>query len=166
MISQCLNLDDCSLTHMSVAMPQTLQWRHNERDGVSNHQPHDCLLSRLFRHRWKKISKLCVTALSAGNSPVTSEFPAQRASNAENVSIWWRHHGATPWCWSDIWQMLISNTQQYVLGTKYTNSMHHYASGNWIVINLLGNGLLPIRCHSNAEIIVDLTLQFEWNSGQ
>ena len=28
----------------------------------------------------------------AGNSPVTSEFPAQMASNAENVSIWWRHH--------------------------------------------------------------------------
>ena len=24
----------------------TLQWRHNERDGVSNHQPHDCLLNR------------------------------------------------------------------------------------------------------------------------
>ena len=23
---------------------------------------------------------------------VTGEFPAQRASNAENVSIWWRHH--------------------------------------------------------------------------
>ena len=28
----------------------------------------------------------------AGNSPVTGEFPAQMASNAENVSIWWRHH--------------------------------------------------------------------------
>ena len=27
-----------------------------------------------------------------GNSPVTGEFPAQMASNAENVSIWWRHH--------------------------------------------------------------------------
>ena len=26
------------------------------------------------------------------NSPVTGEFPAQMASNAENVSIWWRHH--------------------------------------------------------------------------
>ena len=24
--------------------------------------------------------------------PVTGEFPAQMASNAENVSIWWRHH--------------------------------------------------------------------------
>ena len=27
-----------------------------------------------------------------GNSPVTREFPAQRASNAENVFVWWRHH--------------------------------------------------------------------------
>ena len=24
---------------------------------------------------------------------VTGEFPAKMASNAENVSIWWRHHG-------------------------------------------------------------------------
>ena len=43
--------------------------------------------------RSKKTSKLRVTGLCAGNSPVTGEFPAQRASNAENVSIWWRHHG-------------------------------------------------------------------------
>ena len=27
-----------------------------------------------------------------GNSLMTDEFPAQRASNAETVSIWWRHH--------------------------------------------------------------------------
>ena len=27
----------------------TLRWRHNERDSVSNHQPHDCLLNRLFK---------------------------------------------------------------------------------------------------------------------
>ena len=25
-----------------------LQWRHNERDGISNHQPHDCLLRQPF----------------------------------------------------------------------------------------------------------------------
>ena len=31
-------------------------------------------------------------AICARNSPVTGEFPAQMASNAENVSIWWRHH--------------------------------------------------------------------------
>ena len=40
----------------------------------------------------KKTLKLCVTCLCEVNSPVTGEFPAQRASNAENVSIWLRHH--------------------------------------------------------------------------
>ena len=79
------------LTKMDDAL-YTLQWRHNGRDCVSNHQPRDCLLNRLFRRRSKKTPKLRVTGLSAGNSPVTGEFPAQMVSNAENVSIWWRHH--------------------------------------------------------------------------
>ena len=70
-----------------------LLWRHNGLDGVSNHQPHDYLLNRLFRCRSKKTSKLHVTGLCAGNSSVTGEFPVQRPSNAENISIWWRHHG-------------------------------------------------------------------------
>ena len=77
----------------------SLQWRHNERNGVSNHQPRACLLNRLFTRRSKETSKLCVTGLCGGNSPVTGEFPAQRASNAENVSIWWRHHDC-PLRWS------------------------------------------------------------------
>ena len=42
-----------------------------------------------------KTSKLRVTGLYAGNSLVTGEFPAPMASNAENVSIWWRHHDFT-----------------------------------------------------------------------
>ena len=70
----------------------TLRWRHNEGDSVSTHQPHLCLFSRLFELRSKKTSKLRVTGLCARNSPETGEFPAQMASNAENVSIWWRHH--------------------------------------------------------------------------
>ena len=70
----------------------TLQWRHNVCDCVSNHQPRDCLLSRLFRRRSNKTSKLRITGLCGWNSPITGEFPAQRASNAENVSIRWRHH--------------------------------------------------------------------------
>ena len=61
-------------------------------DGVSNHRPLDGLLNRLFRRRSKKTSKLRVTGLSEGNSPVTGELSTQRASNAENISIWWRHH--------------------------------------------------------------------------
>ena len=72
--------------------PVPLQWCHNGCDSVSNHQPRDCLLNRLFRSTSKKTSKLRVTGLSAGNWPRTGEFPAQTASYAENVSIWWRHH--------------------------------------------------------------------------
>ena len=71
---------------------KSFQWRHNERDGVSNHQPHDCLLNRLFRRKSKKTSKLRVISLGEGNSPVTGKFPAQRVNNAENDSIWWRHN--------------------------------------------------------------------------
>ena len=40
----------------------------------------------------KKTSKLCVTGLCEGNSLVPSEVPMQRASNVENVSIWWCQH--------------------------------------------------------------------------
>ena len=71
---------------------KTLQSRHNGRNGVSNHQPDECLLNRLFRHTSKKTSKLRVTGLCAGNYPMTGEFPAQMSSNAENVSIWWCQH--------------------------------------------------------------------------
>ena len=55
-----------------VCMPvaqMPLQWRHNDYCSVSNHQPHGCLLNRLFRRRSKKTSKLRVTGLCAGNSP-------------------------------------------------------------------------------------------------
>ena len=48
-------------------LPVPLQWRHTGRYGVSNHQPHGCLLNRLFGHRSKKTSKLRVTGLCVGN---------------------------------------------------------------------------------------------------
>ena len=84
--------------HLRVAHPPmcSLLWRHIWRDGASNRQPHDCLLNRSFRRRPKKTPKLRVTGL-CGNSPVNGEFPAQMASNAENVSIWWRHHVSENW---------------------------------------------------------------------
>ena len=90
-----------------------LRWRHNEHDSVSNHQPHDCLLNRLFRRRSKKTSKLRVTGLCAGNSPGTGEFPALMASNAENASISWRHHGSW-WFGTPRWSYrLLSNEDSW-----------------------------------------------------
>ena len=59
-------------------MALSLQWRQNWRDGVSNHQPRDCLLNRLFKRISKKTSKLRVTGIRTGNSPVTGEIPAQK----------------------------------------------------------------------------------------
>ena len=75
-----------SLCISMLSLQTTLWWCHNGHDRVSNHQPHYCLLNRLFRRRSKETSTLCVTGLWAG------EFPAQMASNVETVSIWWRHH--------------------------------------------------------------------------
>ena len=81
---------DCKWHWFANVLPITVtskwaRWR-------LKHQPYDCLLNRLFRRRSQKTSKLRVTGLCAGNSPVTGEFSAQLASSAANVSIWWRHH--------------------------------------------------------------------------
>ena len=111
--------------HYTTILVISLQWRHNGRDSVSNHQPHDCLLFRLFKRRSKKTSKLRATGLCAGNSPLTGEYSAQMARNAENVSIWWRNHAVQPltmvsskWCLyvsvyglhsTDIWLQLPIN---------------------------------------------------------
>ena len=77
------------VTHWQIKR-SALQWRYSERNGVSKHQPHECLLNRLFRRRSKETSKLRVTGLCKGNSPVAGDSPAQMASIAENVSIGWR----------------------------------------------------------------------------
>ena len=66
-----------------------------------------CLLNRLFRRRSKKTSKLRVTGLCAGKSLGTGEFPPQVASNAENVSIWWRHHVSLDTYYVFMWRVLI-----------------------------------------------------------
>ena len=81
-----------------------------EHDFVSNHRRFDCLLNRLFRRRSKKTSKLRVIGLCEGNSPVTGEFPAQRASNAENASIWCRHHAVRSPAWRSWYGKVIAST--------------------------------------------------------
>ena len=70
---------------------RSLQWCHNERNGISNHQRLDCSLNPLFRHRSKNTSKHCVAGLCEGIHRWPVDSP-QRVSNAENASIWWHHH--------------------------------------------------------------------------
>ena len=93
----------------------SLQWRHNEPDGVSNHQFHDCLLNRLFRRRSKKTSKLRVTDLCEGNSPMTGEFPhkgpvTRKMFPFDDVIMWW--FTLIPF---DSWFLLPALTLNYAL---------------------------------------------------
>ena len=55
--------------------------------------PASPLLTQPFLGAHIKKSKLRVTGLCEGKSPVTGDFPPQRASHVENVSIWWRYYG-------------------------------------------------------------------------
>ena len=57
---------------MAGCQDSTLQWRHNERDCVSNHRRLHSLLNRLFGSRSKKTSKLRATGICEGNPPVVS----------------------------------------------------------------------------------------------
>ena len=52
------------------------------------------ILSTVYsdRRRSKKTSTFRVSAFVRWILPGTIEFPAQLASNAEKLSIWWRHH--------------------------------------------------------------------------
>ena len=117
---------------------KSLEWRHYGHDSVSNHQPHDCLLNPLLRRRSKKTSKLRVTGLCAGNSPGTGEFPAQMASNAENVSIWWRHHGivASQYPSSRDDTLLQSTTiwmkKKYVTLSESDKDRYIYLQSKWL----------------------------------
>ena len=81
------------VTNLEKKFTSTVEYGHY---GVSNHRRVSCLRNRFSSADQKKISKLRVNGLYEGNSSVTGEFPAQRPSNGEIVSIWWRHHDVVP----------------------------------------------------------------------
>ena len=91
-------------THSGSHHRFILQWRHNEHDGISNDQPHECLLNRLFRRRSKKTPKLRVTGFVRGihrrlvNSP--HKGPVKRKifhlMTSSWVDDWWPVHHK-PW---------------------------------------------------------------------
>ena len=82
------------LLHFYLFDFRSLHWRHNDHDGVSNHQPHGCLLNRLFGRWSKKTSKLRVTGLCAGNSPGPVNSPhkgpvTRKMFPFDDVIMWW-----------------------------------------------------------------------------
>ena len=121
-------------THICITRPRwikPLQWRHNGSDSVSNHQPHDCLLNRLFRRRSKKTPKFGVTGFCAGNSPGTGGFPTQMASYAENVSIWWRHHAVA-------WHLGVKLLPRSLLACHQLNAFIGFFKKIYLKISVVG----------------------------
>ena len=55
-----------------------------------------------------------------GNSRGTGEFPAQMANNAENASIWWRHHD-----YCDFETPLLTRCRHLKWPKQSRQSMHH-----------------------------------------
>ena len=99
------------------------------------------------RRRSKKTSKLCVTGLCEGNSPVTGEFPAQRASNAENVSIWWRHHV----------YVLVSTVRSVSVPVR--RALHVFRGGRCTEGIWSGTEFFPwIFCNENIWISIEISL--------
>ena len=95
-IPQNMRKDDELLWLVMVRIDHlsSLQWRHNGRDGVSNHQPHDCLLNHLLRRRSKKTSKLRFKADSRPNQVrqntelhgVGRYIPESKPTSARHIS--------------------------------------------------------------------------------
>ena len=77
------------ISQMYLGTFSALQWRYNECDGVSNHRHLVCLLNRFIKEDIKVPRQWPLW----GESTDDRWFPSQRGSNAENISIWWRHHG-------------------------------------------------------------------------
>ena len=63
----------------------------------------------------------------------TDEFPAQRASNAENVPIWWRHHGSK-WVWDGYPILQQSSGKAYINeAVKHLTTRHHPKSHDVVI---------------------------------
>ena len=77
-----------------------------------------------------------------GESPVTGKFPAQRTSNAENVSIWWRH------------QVTIEKTSKLRItdhaSGKFIGALWIYRISNRESVSILWRHHYP-SCRANVE---------------
>ena len=116
----------------------SLWWRHNDHDSVSNHQPHECLLNRLFRRRSKKTSKLRVTGLCVGNSlgPVNSPHkgPVTRKMFPFDDVIMWQIYGSL--CVANQWiRWNIQHWQLVMLGWHFSSEPQHTVEQavNWLM---------------------------------
>ena len=118
--------------------------------------------STVYSSAHKKSIKESITGLCVGNSPVTGEFLAQMASNAENVSIWWRHHVMgpyVPWCIHDYTYTPICITRPFVicLITSLLDDLpRHHVRRHHVLMLLIMKAL-----HGGVSIAIDDHIKYD-----
>ena len=128
----------------------TLQWHHNECNGVSNHQPHDCLPNRLFRRRSKKTSKLRVTGLCAGNALVNSphKWPVTRKMFAFD-------HVIMIWPITDGYPITATERLNYNRDGRYQSTYWYcYINAKSYITNDAEIQILPIDDQSQTKCVL------------
>ena len=108
--------------HFHFIAAKSLRWRHDGRDVVSNHQPHDCLLGRVFRRRSKKTSKLRVTGLCAGNSPGPVNSPHKWPVTRKMLPF---DDVIMTFLWVDNGSLLMSFNQVWEVVNKHISSIEN-----------------------------------------
>ena len=97
-----------------------LQWRNNGHDCVSNHQLYDCIQAQI-----KENTK------TPRHWPLCGEFTGTgtKGQDAENISIWWRHHGK--------WRLICTGSHSIVVcsGSEHvdlpiSSGLCHWQWGN------------------------------------
>ena len=136
------------------------------------------------RRTSKKTSKLRITGLCEGNHRSSGGFPSQRTSNAENVSIWWRHNvaqitltirhhhpqiwrlilGARQVQWNNPKTMVSLMSKLYnKLLTAYAICSFLWSHMNWIIrIKLILPHLFFIICISVIVLLNHIIIMFIW----
>ena len=143
-LSQCFGsaftgLSFCICMHRN-AVVVTSQGRHSGPDSVSNHQPHYCLLKRLFGRRSKKTSKLRVTFVRGihrrpANSP--HKWPVTRKMFPFDYVIMFH------------WHSQICRADFYLLVSHY-HHCHDYCGSYGVVV------------HNNSVSTAKTFLQLKW----
>ena len=141
-----------------VQTQTSLHWRHNDHDDVSKLQPHGCLLNRLFQTQIKENIKAPRHWPLYGEFTGPGEFPAQRASNTENVSIWWRHH--------------VLNTYRVIHGwSRHQHDLTHWCRGKmdaisqttfWSAFSWMKMFEFRLKFHWSLFLRVQLTIFRHW----
>ena len=130
---------------------RTLQWRHNKRDGVSNHRRLDCLLNRLSMRRSRKTSMLRVTGLCEGNSRVTVNSPHKWPVTRKNPLF---HHAVRLHLQSlylMTYALIAHDLPLYILAWHQPWSM---GSGNSPCSSLVGDYLLSVLVKLQAKLAI------------